>query len=173
MSIFLQIILATFITSSLSLVGGSLLIWKKLLDHKYLPHFVSFAAGVMLTTAFIDLLPEAIENSTNHAIYESVLLGIVVFFFLERFVLWFHHHDDLHGTKPTAVLILLGDALHNMFDGAAIAAAFLTNPSLGIVTTIAIAAHEIPHEIADFTILIHGGMKKTRALYFNFLFFGN
>ncbi len=164
-----QILLATFVISSLSLLGGFLLLRKKILDQKNMPFLVSFAVGVMLTTAFIDLLPEAVESAAGLPIFEAVLFGIVLFFFLERFILWFHHHDGHNHNESSAVLILVGDGIHNVFDGIAIAAAFLVNPQLGIVTTIAIAAHEIPHEIADFTILIHGGMKKSKALYFNFL----
>ena len=127
----------------------------------------------MITASFLDLLPEALEGFEELGIHENVLLpaflGVVFFFFLERYVLWFHHHHDLHGANPSSVLILLGDALHNFIDGVAIAASFLTNPGVGIATTLAIAAHEIPQEIADLSILIHGGMKKTRALLFNFL----
>ena len=116
----------------------------------------------------MDLMPEELENNTNGNIYLFGLLGIVVFFLIERFVLWFHHHDKIQ-TKPTAYLILLGDGLHNFFDGLAIAASFLTSPGLGIITTLAISAHEIPHEIADFSILIDAGMKNTKALFYNFV----
>lgn len=169
MSPLLLTLLATFIVSSLSLLGGFILLRKKVLSDKNMPFFVSFAVGVMLTTAFIDLLPEAVESGTGLPIFEAVLFGVVLFFFLERFVLWFHHHDNHDHNASSAVLILVGDGIHNIFDGIAIAAAFWVSPLLGVVTTIAIAAHEIPHEIADFTILIHGGMKKSKALYFNFL----
>ncbi len=168
MSTFSLIILASIIVSSTSLIGGVLLIWTELFTEKLLTYLVSFAAGVMLTTAFIDLLPEALENNTNQYLYVYGLAGVVVFFLIERFVLWFHHHDEVH-MKPSTYLILLGDGLHNFFDGLAIAATFLANPGLGFITTLAISAHEIPQEIADFSVLIHGGMKKWRALFYNFL----
>ena len=168
MSTFSLIILASIIVSSTSLIGGALLIWTELFTEKLLTYLVSFAAGVMLTTAFIDLLPEALENNTNEYIYVYGLAGVVVFFLIERFVLWFHHHDEVH-MKPSTYLILLGDGLHNFFDGLAIAATFLANPGLGFITTLAISAHEIPQEIADLSILIHGGMKKWQALFYNFL----
>jgi zinc and cadmium transporter len=94
---------------------------------------------------------------------------VISFFFLERFLLWFHHHDEGHGEKPTATLVITGDALHNLIDGVAVAASFIINPALGVATTLAIAAHEIPQEIADFSVLLHAGFSKTKALWSNFL----
>lgn len=167
MDVLASIIIATLAISSISLIGGSFLILKRLALEKMSTYFVSFAAGVMLTTAFLDLLPESLEKRTGDDIFLYGLLGVVTFFFLERFVLWFHHHDETN-TKPAAYLILLGDSLHNFFDGLAIAAAFVSNPSLGLITAMAIASHEIPQEIADFSILVHGGMSKAKALLFNF-----
>lgn len=169
MPVFVQIVLATCATSAISLIGGIILLRKSVLRKQHVSLFISFAAGVVLTTAFLDLLPEAVEHAPGLPVFDYVLLGVVVFFFLERLIVWFHHHYKRRMAKPTTTLILLGDGIHNIFDGIAIATAFLVNPSLGIVTTIAIAAHEIPHEIADFTILIHHGMKKSRALFFNFI----
>ncbi len=166
----ISIILASISTSIISLAGAVLLIWKRFQTQKTLTHVVSFAAGVMITTAFLDLLPEAIEGTTEHmSIFLMLLLGVVTFFFLERFVVWFHHHDELHGAEPSSLLILLGDGLHNFIDGVAIAAAFLSSTAVGIATTLAIAAHEIPQEIADFSILLSNGIKKKRALFFNFI----
>ena len=167
MSPLFSIIGANLLTSIIALIG--LMFFKKNLSEKLLYYFVSFAAGVMLATAFLDLLPEASETSGKESIFIPTLLGIVFFFLTERFVLWFHHHDDTHNLKPSAILVLVGDALHNFFDGIAIAATFLINPSLGLVTTLAIIAHEIPQEIADFSILVHGGMDKKKALFLNFI----
>ncbi len=170
MNTFISIVAASLFVSSVALSGAVLFVWKRLLSEKVTAYLVSFAAGMLLATAFFDLLPEAAgENIEVAHVFFLTFLGIVVFFFLERFVLWFHHHDEPHETKPSAVLILLGDALHNFIDGVAIAAAYLTSPSLGFTTTSAIVAHEVPQEIADFSVLIAGGMKKTRALFFNFL----
>ena len=167
---FVSIIIASVIVSAVALSGAALFIYKRLLSERVTSYLVSFAAGILLATAFFDLLPEAAVGGIEiNRVFLLTFFGIVSFFFLERFVLWFHHHDELHGTKPSAVLILFGDALHNFIDGVAIAAAYLTNPSLGLSTTLAIAAHEAPTEIADFSILIAGGMKKSRALLFNFL----
>ena len=168
-----SIIIASLFVSSVALSGALLLVWKRLLTGKAITYFVSFAAGMLLAISFMDLLPEAVEGRVRISnVFLSTFFGIVTFFFLERFVLWFHHHDDLddlHGAKPSALLILVGDGLHNFIDGVAIAATFLTNPTLGLTTTLAIAAHEVPQEIADFSILIAGGMKKAKALFFNLL----
>lgn len=163
------ILIATLLVSLCSFSGAIFLLKKKLLSEKMLTYFVSFAAGVLLVTALMDLLPEAIVEIPNGSVTLPMLLGIVTFFFLERFILWFHHHDEPHGTHPSVMLILLGDGIHNIIDGVAIAATFLVTPALGITTTLAIAAHEIPHEIADFTVLIHGGLNERKALFYNFL----
>lgn len=162
------IIGASVITSLISLAGGVFLFWKRLWTEDASTHLVSFAAGVMLAAAFFDLLPEAQEAGETD-IFLPVFLGIVIFFFLERFVLWFHHHDSTHGSKPAPILILLGDAVHNFIDGVGIAAAFLVSPSLGVITTLAIAAHEVPQEIADFSVLVHGGFSRAKALLFNLI----
>lgn len=161
------IIIATLFVSALSFSGAILLLWKKSFTH-FSSSLVSFAAGVMLATALFDLLPESSEI-IGSAVFVPLFFGILTFFFLERFLLWFHHHDHAHNTKPTAILILSGDGVHNIIDGVAIAAAFLTSTPLGIATTLAIAAHEIPQEIADLGLLIAGGMPKRRALFLNFL----
>ncbi|OGK16140.1 hypothetical protein A2690_01740 [Candidatus Roizmanbacteria bacterium RIFCSPHIGHO2_01_FULL_39_12b] len=168
-----NIIIASILISLTSFAGGILLIWRKLLTKKIIPLLISFAAGVILTVSFFDLLPEAAEQAralnpdTN--IFIPTFLGIISFFFFERILLGYHHHGDTHRHNPIAILVLVGDGVHNFIDGVIIAAGFLLNPALGITTTIAIAAHEIPHEIADFTVLIHEGMKKSKALFYNFL----
>lgn len=167
MSTFYLINIGTFLTSIISLIGIFFL--RKTLRDKLSYYFISFAAGVMLTAAFVDILPEVQKQAKGLNVFTPVLFGIVVFFFIERFVIWFHHHEHSGSIKPSAILILFGDGLHNFFDGIAIAAAFLTNFGIGITTTLAIIAHEIPHEIADFSVLINGGFSNKRALFFNFL----
>ncbi len=129
---------------------------------------VAFAAGALLSTAFLDLIPEAIETASPL----FILIGIILFFVIERFIHWHHCHDkecEFKTTKAVGHLNLIGDAVHNFIDGVIIAAAYLTNIELGIVTTIAIAAHEIPQEIGDFGILIHSGFTRKKALFYNFL----
>ena len=168
MSTLYQIIIASFITSLISFIG--IIIINQKIRHKILDYLFSFAAGVMLSTAFLDLLPEAQQQAGENSIFIFALVGIIIFFLMERVIILFHHHDDHKPViKPTVTLVMIGDSFHNFFDGLAIAAAFLINPSLGITITIAIIAHEIPHEIADFSIFIHGGLTKTKALFYNFL----
>lgn len=169
MSTLFLIILASFLVSAVSFTGAIFLVLKNFFSEKHLTSLVSFAAGAMLASAFFDLLPESLEGGDPKDIFALVFFGIVSFFLLERFVLWFHHHDDGHGKKPSALLILMGDAFHNIIDGVAIAAAFMTSPTLGITTTLAICAHEIPQEIGDFSVLVEGGFSKSKALVFNFL----
>lgn len=165
----MQPLIATILISGLSFSGSILLINRKLVSKNILHYLVSFAAGVMLSTALLDILPEALESQDDlMAIMWTVLFGIIFGFMMERFVLWYHHHhEDSHNIKPSAYLVIFGDAFHNFIDGIAIAATFIANPGVGIATTIAIAAHEIPQEIADLSILINSGLTKKKALLFN------
>ena len=158
-------LIASLLVSLIALVGGLLFFRKKKIHSS--TALVGFAAGVMLTTAVLELLPEALHELEGEISLLPLFIGIVGFFFLERFVLWFHHHDDPHGTKPTAYLILIGDSIHNFIDGVAIAAAFLIDIRIGILTTAAIAAHEIPQELADLGVLVHSGFSVKKALLFN------
>lgn len=172
-------ILSAVAVSLISLVGALLFIRKKEISPGYGGIMVSMAAGVMLTAAVLDLLPEAVHQFSGSEIYWALLGGICVFFILERLLHWYHHHshcpehvkncEDKQHTEPTAYLILVGDSLHNFFDGVAIATAFSVNVYVGMVTTLAIVLHEIPQELADFVALMHSGMKFKRALFFNLL----
>jgi len=166
-------IIATVVISLISLVGALLLLRKKALTTTYGGIMVSMAAGVMLATAILDLLPEAIEAYHEKEVFWALLAGICVFFIMERLIHWYHHHNHEHKhekeIQPAAYLILLGDSLHNFFDGIAIATAFSVNFNLGVATTIAIILHEIPQELADFVALIHSGFKFGKALVFNLL----
>jgi zinc and cadmium transporter len=145
---------------------------------RILPHFLSFATGALLGAALLALLPEAIEGAGvagAHALGWSLVLGLGVFFVIEKLVLWWHTHaheaeghPHEHGRDhASGVLVLVGDSLHNTLDGVLIAAAFLTDVSLGFVTTFAVAAHEIPHRVGDFAILVHAGWTRKRALVLN------
>ena len=176
MPLILYIIIFTLIGSVFSLIGGIGLLIKEKLALR-ISHFLSaFAAGTLLATSFFDLLPEAVERANelkqNTNIFLWALIGIIIFFLLERFVHWFHHaHTSEHKepVKPTVPLIMFGDSIHNFIDGVAIAATFMISIPLGIVTTLAVAAHEIPQEIGDFGVLLHKGVRKWRVLLFNFL----
>lgn len=172
------ILLFTFLGSIVSLIGGIILLTKEKFALKISHLLMSFAAGVLLGTAFFDLLPEALEETATAGagqeqvnIFFWTLVGILVFFMMERFIHWFHHHHehDSKDTKPTVPLIIFGDSVHNFIDGVAIAATFLVNIPLGIVTSLAVAAHEIPQEMGDFAILLHRGMPGRRVLLVNFL----
>ncbi|MGE0029494.1 MAG: ZIP family metal transporter [Steroidobacteraceae bacterium] len=142
-----------------------------------LPHLVSFATGALLGAALLALLPHALEAGGGaHGIGIALVGGIIAFFVLEKLVLWRHCHVDAceahgpsehHRARASATLILWGDAFHNILDGVLIAAAFMTDPHLGVVTTIAVFAHEIPQEVGDLAVLLHGGMSRRRALALN------
>lgn len=169
MSVLVYILIATVVVSLISVIGSIFLIKKDLLTQKLLSFFVSFGAGVMLATAFFDLLPEAFELNTTTNILVYTFYGIILFFFMERFFLWFHHHDSDHDLKATPMLIIFGDGMHNLIDGIAIAASYLTSPIVGISTTLAIIVHEIPQELSDFSILVKGGYSYIKALTLNLL----
>jgi zinc and cadmium transporter len=149
---------------------------------RILPHFISFATGALLGAALLALLPEAIGRAGPagaHAIGLTLVVGLGVFFIIEKLVLWWHahahdedgdshhheHHD--HRERASGVLVLVGDSIHNALDGVLIASAFLTDVALGLVTTFAVAAHEIPHRVGDFAILVHAGLSRPRALLLN------
>lgn len=157
--------------------AATFLVLPEGLRGRALPHFVSFAIGALLGAAFLALLPHALEapNVDVHGIMGAVLLGLFGFFLLEKMVLWRHCHHGVcepgheHHHAVPGVLILVGDAIHNFVDGVLIAAAFLTDVHLGIVTAIAVAAHEIPQEVGDFAILLHSGFSRARAFAYNIL----
>lgn len=140
---------------------------------------ISYAIGALLGAAFLEILPHALEHGDPHRMAATVLFGILAFFVLEKLVLWRHcHHDhcEAHDAQAPAhdhgrsgLLILIGDTFHNFVDGILIAAAFLESTELGIVTALAIIAHEIPQEIGDYVILLHSGYSRARALAFNLL----
>lgn len=164
------ILLFSFIGSIVSMIGGILLLANKNFAIK-ISHFLSsFAAGALLGTAFFDLLPEAAEIGGDKAdIFLWTLIGLTVFFLLERFI---HHHD--HGVHPqdkksVIPLIVIGDTIHNFIDGVAMAATFLVSIPLGIMTSLAVAAHEIPQEIGDFGLMLHKGVERRKVLLINFL----
>src|SRR3990167_2687383 len=171
---YLQVILATLIISLISIIGIVVLILREQVLNKILSYLVALSAGVLLSTSFLHLLPEAVEslkdlNSISN-IFLVTFLGFLVFFILEQTILWHHcHHGQHYHQKPYTYIILISDGLHNFIDGATIATAFLINPGLGITTTIAIALHEIPQEIGDFGVLVYSGMSKLKSLLANFI----
>jgi len=165
-----SIIAANFFISCISLIGLTLLSIKTRTNKNMSNYFVSFAAGVLLATAILNVLPESLEHLPIETALTWFMYGIIAAFLLERSLLWYHHHhEDTHDINPTSLLVIVGDGIHNMIDGLSIAAAFIVSPALGITTTIAIAAHEIPQEIADYSILRHCGMNNRKAIMWNFI----
>ena len=162
--------------SVFSLAGGLLLISNKKFRDVAVRYGLPFGAGALLAAAFVGVLPEAIEGSDIHQALLFALGGFLLFFLLERFLGWFHsheehHHGDVKGPKNTSHqwLVIIGDTLHNAIDGIALGAAFLIDPASGIGAALAIAAHEIPQEIGDFSILLSKGMKPRRVVIVNLL----
>lgn len=196
MSLLGWIIIFSLLGGVLSVIAASVFL---LINDKYqkriLPHTVSFAIGALLGAALLALLPHAItvnENVDLHDLGLTILIGLLGFFLLEKMVLWRHCHSshcevhspsEVHSPNEahshshshqndkdaSGTLIIIGDAVHNFVDGILIAAAFMTDVDLGIVTALAVAAHEIPQEIGDFAILLNSGFKRSKALLFNVL----
>lgn len=168
-----EILFYTALGSVISLIGGVALLIRKQMYPRVIHGLSAFAGGVLLATAFLDLLPEALEKvGEAHTVLFFTLLGLIVFFFAERFLHWthrHHHHEEGDSKKPIVPLILFGDSMHNFIDGVVIAITFMTDPHLGILTTFAVAAHEIPQEIGDFGLLLKAGVKRSRVLFYNII----
>ena len=186
MNLLILIIIFTAIGGLLSVMAAAVFLLLK--DHHrnaVLPHGISFAIGALLAVAFWGLIPEAFEKvKPDHfqTLSATILAGILGFFVLEKLLIWRHcHHGscEAHGDehaghghshmKSAGALIILGDSIHNFVDGVLIAAAFLTDVQLGIVTSLAVAAHEIPQEVGDFAILLDSGYSRSKALFYNVL----
>jgi len=184
MSLITWIIIFSLVGGVLSVIAAGLfLLLPKAKRIALLPHMVSFAIGTLLGAAFLGLLPHALESPASpgaHDIMKTTLIGILTFFMLEKLVIWRHCHTvecEVHGsddhqhehTTPAGTLVLVGDAVHNFVDGILIAAAFMTDIHLGVVTALAVAAHEIPQEVGDFAILIESGFSRAKAFAFNII----
>jgi zinc and cadmium transporter len=178
MSTLAWIVAAAFVGGALSVLAAALFAFNARAG--WVPMLISFAIGALLGAAFLDVLPEAIVASGDATATTSIVLaGILGFFVLEKLVLWRHCHIESceahepqfggHDHGRSGLMILVGDTFHNFVDGILIAAAFIEDPRLGMVTALAIVAHEIPQEVGDFLILLHSGYTKARALFFNLL----
>jgi len=158
------------ILGSIGAVAGAavLLIFPEAIRKVLVPRLISYATGTLLGAAFLGMIPAGLSQAPAVALMASVLAGMVLFFVLEKLVLWRHCHDvecEVHGRA--GLLILIGDAFHNFVDGVVIAAAFLTSITLGIATSLAVIAHEVPQEIGDFAILLDNGYGRMRAFVLN------
>ena len=175
MSVLLWIVAASFVGGALSVLCAALFALNA--RAHWVNGLVSYAIGALLGAVFLDILPEAMKLSGNFAaVSGTILIGILLFFTLEKLLIWRHcHHDHCEAHEPhehnthgrSGSMIMIGDTFHNFVDGVIIAAAFLTDIHLGIVTALAIIAHEIPQEVGDFMILLHSGYTKTHALMLN------
>ena len=166
-----------------SIAGGTLSVGAAaaalLVRASWVPMLVSFAIGALLGAAFLEVIPHAFEYGRPHVAAGAILGGIFAFFLLEKLLLWRHCHTEnceVHDTHTlphdhgrTGTLIVVGDTVHNFVDGILIAAAFLQSTQLGVITAVAIVAHEIPQEVGDFLILLHSGYSRARALVLNML----
>lgn len=152
-----------------SLIGGVLLLSHKKVANALGKYATPFAGGGLLAAVFLDLLKDGIEQSPADTVLMATLIGVIAFFLAEGFLSWFHHHHGGEDEKSdsTVPLIIIGDTIHNAMDGVAIAAAFLISVPTGIVTTLAVAAHEIPQEIGDFGLLLSRGMSRRKVLLVN------
>ena len=179
------ILLACFGGAALSLALAALVAFR--VHARWIPTVVSYAVGALLGAVFLDMLPHLFEETRDHGrIAGFLLLGLLAFFVLEKVLLWRHHHhmDDEPGAGPeshahyhahdhshdrgrSGWMIVVGDAFHNFTDGVIIAGAFIADVRLGVVTAVAIIAHEIPQEIGDFLVLLHSGFEKRHALMMN------
>jgi zinc and cadmium transporter len=167
-STLLWIVISGLAMSAIALVGSvSLLLPGRVLGHVLLP-LVAFAAGTLLGGAFLHMLPAAIEQSGPRlSVFLWLLAGFTSFFVLEQFLHWRHQHRADDPRSPLTYLILIGDGLHNFLGGLAVGGAFVVDLRLGLSAWLAAAAHEIPQEIGDFGVLVHGGWSKRKALLFN------
>lgn len=192
MNTLLLIVIFTALGGVLSVLAAALfLLLPESRRQQVLPHGISFATGALLAGAFCGLIPHAFEDvepGQIDSISAILMAGILLFFILEKLLIWRHchshaceahgedsHHDHQHdhagdhGRRAAGLFIILGDSIHNFVDGVLIGAAFLTDPQLGIVTSLAVAAHEIPQEVGDFAILLHSGFQRGKALLYNVL----
>lgn len=164
--------IAIAVVSLLSLIGVFTLLLKRLALSKIISFLVSFAAGGLLGDTFLHLLPEVVEkDGFSLKASSGLLLGILLFFILEKFISWRHCHvpTSSHHPHPVGMMNLVGDGLHNFIDGMVIVSSFLVSTKLGLATSLAVILHEIPQEIGDFGVLLHAGFSRKKALIFNFL----
>ena len=175
-----SILLATMLAGLISISAAAFLSYSLL--SKMVERLVSLSVGILLSTSLLHALPEAFESGANvHALFATLLAGLLGFFLLEKFAILRHSHHyegdghghehghDAHEAGKSGWMILVGDSLHNFTDGILIAAAFLADPKLGLITALAIIAHEIPQEIGDFIVLLNAGFTKTRAYVYNLI----
>ena len=169
MSTIFIILITALLISLISFVGIFTLFCKEEFLNKILILLVALSAGTLMGGAFFHLLPEAVEESQGADMFSFVLIGFVLFFIIEKGIHWHHCHKGFPHAHTFHYMNLIGDSIHNFIDGLIMSASFVVSIPLGIATSIAIAAHEIPQEIGDFGVLIYGGFDKKQALLLNFI----
>lgn len=163
------ILISTLLVALISLVGIFTLSLKEKLLEKILFCLIGFSAGSLIGSAFLHILPEVLEKTKDMAVFYYLILGIVLFFLMERYFYWRHCHNEICDIHAFTYLNLIGDGFHNFVDGMVIAVSFVVSLKLGIVTTLAVILHEIPQELGDFGVLVYGGFSKSKALFYNFV----
>ncbi len=172
LTLLLYILVSVFLVSITSMIGIFTFLFKSKDIEKIGLYFVSFAVGALFGDVFIHLMPEAFRSGVNALIGVYIVAGILFSFIVEKFIHWRHCHlsESTHHHHSSFVYMnLLGDVVHNFIDGLIIAGSYFVNVAVGVATTIAVFVHEIPHEVGNFGVLIHGGFSRGKALLFNFL----
>jgi len=169
MNEFIWILLGTFAVSLMSIIG----IFTLFLNEKFLKSIllllVGLSAGAMMGGAFFHLLPEAVERISGILPFVLVICGFILFFLIEKILHWHHCHNGKCSLHTFGYMNLIGDGIHNFMDGLIIAAAFLVDFNLGLITVLAIALHEIPQEMSDFGVLVYAGFSKIKSLFLNYI----
>lgn len=170
MSSLLELLVLTFVGSVAGLIGGIVFLLKEKWAERLCRFAVPFAAGVLLSTSLLHLLPESVGKVGNDA-FLCVLVALLSSFFFEQYCAQLHHHKHQYSSKlaSSVPLVLLGDTVHNFIDGVAIASAFLVEPRFGLVVALASFLHETPHEIGDFGVLVAAGYSRGKTFTVNFL----
>lgn len=167
MATYFEVFIFSLIGGVFSLIGGLLLLSSKKTASKLANYATPFAAGALLAAVFLDLLKEGVHEANSDQVLWAALVGVLTFFLAEYFLRWFHHHHDHTSedrNRPVS-MIIVGDTTHNLLDGVAIASAFLISVPTGIITTIAVAAHEIPQEIGDMGLLLSRGLSRLKVVW--------
>lgn len=167
MSTLAYIVAATLVGGLLSVAAAAVFALRA--RESDVPMLVSFAIGTLLAAALLEILPHALETAARPELVTGTLLGgILAFFILEKLLLWRHAHEGHgHAEGRVALMVIVGDSFHNLVDGVIIAGAFIADFELGVVTSLAIIAHEVPQEVGDFLVLLHSGYSKRQAFFYN------
>ncbi len=163
------IVLATLVNGFTAFTGAVTLWMNEKTFRKAIFFLVAFSAGSLFSGALFHLAAESLETLNEQIVFLLMISGFSLFFIVERFLWWHHCHEGECDVHPVSYLVLIGDSIHNFIDGAVIAASFFVGIHFGILTTVLVLIHELPQELGDFAILIHGGFSKSKALFFNFL----